>query len=165
MSISRIAAVSLLFLTIVSSLLVFGSSGAEGEDAIGSAEAAVVSAYGAALEAEEAGADVSILLEQLNAAAEHLALARMCSRRGEPEAAAGNASLCIEMTQTVSEEARVLRDRAVGERNEHAWMAICGSILGVVAAALGSLLGWGFFKKRYYRRVLRMKPEVREGEP
>ena len=61
-------------------------------------------------------------------------------------------------------DAGVLRDRAVGESGERSWMAVGGSVVGVIVVVCGCWRGWRLFKKRYYERALEMRPEVVEGE-
>lgn len=168
MSILRIFAFSFLLITLLPCFFVLGSFGVDGEDVavstIDSAEDVVVSAYRAVLEAEEAGADVSGFLERLNVAAERLALAQMCSRRGDFDRATDNASLCLEAAEGIVEDAGVLRDRAVLERGVRSWVMIGGSIAGVALAVFGSWFSWRVFKMWYYGRVLKLKPEVSGAE-
>jgi len=57
-----------------------------------------------------------------------------------------------------------LRTEAYGPKVTGFWLTFTGSLVGLVAVGFGSFWGWRFFKKRYYERVLRMKPEVRPDE-
>ena len=162
-----IAALFVLF-TFVSSVSALGIKAASVEEstlsAVEGVEETVADAYGAVLEAERAGADVSGLLNRLNEAGGYLALARMCLRTGNLEGAVGNASLSVQALDGLADDADVLREEAVKESGERAWMAIGGSAVGVVAVVCGGWLGWRWFKKRYYERTLEMGPEVVEGE-
>ena len=149
----RIIAVLFILFTVVSNVSVLGVKTADVEDTI-------VEAYGAVLEAEEAGADVSALLDRLDMAGEYWALARMSLRTGNMEGAAGNATLSVEALDELVEDAGVLRDKAIMESGERSWMAIGGSIGGVAAVVCGGWLSWNWFKKRYNERALKMRPEV-----
>lgn len=164
----KIAAVSLLLLIFVSHLFGLVSFGTDEEKAALSttvgAEEVLASAYEEVLEADEAGADVSDLLDRLNFAAEHLALAKICFRREDFDSTADHARLCIEAADGIVEDVEVLKDRAARENVEYSWMKIGGSTVGVVVAVFVSLFGWKAFKQHHYRRVLKMKPEVREAE-
>ncbi len=151
----RTIAVLFVLFTVVSSVSVLGIKAADVEDTI-------VEAYGAVLEAEEAGADVSALLERLDVAGEYLVLARMSLRTGNMEGAAGNASLSVVALDGLVEDAGVLREEAVRESGERSWMAIGGSVGGVAAVVCGGWLSWSWFKKRYYKQALEMRPEVIE---
>lgn len=164
----RVIAVLLILFVLVSSGFVLNIEALSAEDvavsAVNGAEQAVTRTYRAVLEAESAGADVSGLLERLDVAARYLALARICLRIGDFDGAVGNASFCVETLDRIVDDAGVLRDRAVRELGERSWMAIGGSIVGVVAVVCVGFLGWNLFKKRYYERTLKMKPEVVDGE-
>lgn len=154
--------------TVVSSVSVVAIRVADVKDvalsAVEGAEETVIAAYEAVLEAETVGADVSGLLDRLDAAGVYLALARMCSRTGNMEGVAGNASLSVEALDGLVEEAWSLRNKAVIEAGERFWMAISGSVVGMATVVCGGWLGWRWFKKRYSQRSLEMKPEVVEGE-
>jgi len=41
-------------------------------------------------------------------------------------------------------------------------MSASGVAVGVIV--LGSVVGWRIFKRRYFEKVLKMKPEVVKGE-
>ena len=154
-TVSGLRAIAVLFIlfTVVSSVSVLSIKAADVEDTI-------VEAYGAVLEAEEAGADVSALLDTLDMAGEYWALARMSLRTGNMEGAAGNATLSVEALDGLVEDAGVLRDKAIMDSGERSWMAIGGSIGGVAAVVCGGWLSWSWFKKRYNERALKMRPEV-----
>ncbi|MFQ6063888.1 MAG: hypothetical protein ACE5L6_00255 [Candidatus Bathyarchaeia archaeon] len=159
--------VLLLLFVLLWSGFVFGVGAVDEEGAVSAVEGAegnVVEAYGVVLEAEKAGANVSSLLDRLDVAAEYLAVAWMCLRLGDSDGAVGNASLCVEALDGIAGDAAVLREKAIKERGERNWITISGSVVGVVLVLCGSWFGWASFKKRYYRRVLEMKPEVAEGE-
>jgi hypothetical protein len=158
-SISGLRAFAILFIlfTLGFSASVSGIKASDVEDGI-------VAAYKAVLEAEEAGADVSALLERLNVAGEYWALALVCLRTGDVECTAGNTELSVEALDGLVEDAEVLREEATRKSVEHMWIALGGSIGGVVAVVCGGWLGWKWFKQRYHRRALAMKPEVVEAE-
>lgn len=164
----RFVAVSLVLFALLSCVFVLGGIVWGFEDvavsAVEGAEGDVVEAYCVVLEAEGAGANVSSLLDQLDVAAEYLAVARMCLRLGDSDGAVGNASLCVEALDGIAGDAAVLKEKAIKEQGEHNWMTLSGSVVGMVAVVCGSWFGWASFKKYYYRRVLEMKPEVAEGE-
>jgi TRAP-type C4-dicarboxylate transport system permease small subunit len=62
------------------------------------------------------------------------------------------------------DDAKVLRNRAVKETGQRAWMTVSGSILGVVVVGCVCWFGWIYFRDHYYERVSEMRPEVAEGE-
>jgi len=139
-------------------------SGDVATSAISEAEEVVASAYEAVLEAENAGADVSGLLDKLNEAGMLLAEAQIASRLGDFDEAVLLASLCSGIGESVKNEAYELRVEAYGSRVMVSWLTMAGSTIGVVAVVFGSFLGWRVFKRRYIQQVLRLKPGVAKGE-
>jgi len=83
----------LFFLLTVSFPWVSASSEDVATLAITQAEETLASAYEAVLEAEQAGANVSVLLDRLNIAVEHLAEARMFFRLRDFDGAVNSADL------------------------------------------------------------------------
>jgi len=128
------------------------------------AENALVSAYQVVLEAEQVGADVSVLLAELNVAGEFLAEARMAYRLGDFDNATSYADLGRYIGEGVEVWADELRLKAYGPRVMVFWLTMSGSLVGVVVVGFGSFWGWRAFKRRYYRRVLKMKPGVAKDE-
>jgi hypothetical protein len=128
--------------------------------AISQAENVLASAYGIVLEAEQAGANVSSLMVQLNDAGEFLAKARVEFRLGNFDDAIVSANHCSEVGESVKKEADDLRVEVYGSRVMDSWLTVAGSLVGVVLVVFGSFWSWRVFKRRYYREVLRVKPEV-----
>lgn len=164
----KFGAAFFVFFTIVLSVFATGCLALDERDlaisAVDRAEQAVVEAFMAILEAEEAGADLKDLLNQMNIAVDYLASADMCLRCGDFDGAVGNASFCVEALDGIVDDAEILRDGANREFGKRSWRAICGSILGVALVICASFLGWSLFKRRYFERLLEMKPEVVQGE-
>ena len=131
--------------------------------AIDRAEGVVVSAFQGVLEADGAGADVSELSAQLNVALDLLAQARVLYRVGDFEGASSVADVCFEICEGVEAEAYRLRDLAVEEAIRRFWLTIIGWVVCVGVIVFGSFFGWRAFKGRYFRGVLRMRPEVASG--
>jgi hypothetical protein len=162
----RAITVLLVIFALFSSIFLFGVKASnvevEAVSSVEGAEEAVAEAFGAVLEAESAGGNVSCLLDRLGVAAGYLAAARICLRIGDFDGAVGNASLCVEALDGLVEDAETLGDKAARESSQRFWMTISGSVVGVVVVACASYLGWNWFKKRYCKRALKMKPEVAE---
>jgi hypothetical protein len=167
MSMRKLLIVLLIVSAFVFPFFVFrvgASSGDVAASAISRAEGVVVSAYEAVLEAEQAGADVSGLLVRLNEAGELLAEAQVAFRLGGFDEAVVSANLCSEIGESVESEADELWVKAYGSRVTGIWLTMTGSLVSMDAVVLGSFLGWRVFKRRYIRRVSRMKPEVAKDE-
>ena len=138
-------------------------SESEAELRIGEAEMAVSSAYVAVLEAERSGANVSVLLIKLNSGGEFLAEARMSYRNGDFGSVVYYADLSVQSVGGLVEEAEGLRALSIDEFKERSFQTVTASSLAVVLIVLGCFVGWRFFKRRYFEKVLRMKPEVVKG--
>ncbi len=121
-------------------------------------------AYEAVLDAEHVGTDVTGLLAQLNEAGALLAEAHVAFRLGDFDEAVRFADLAADIGEDVTHEADALRLEFYGSTVTGSWLAIIGSLVGIVAVMFGSFWGWRVFKRRYYQRVLRMQPEVAQAE-
>ncbi|MFW6117798.1 MAG: hypothetical protein ACOC6G_04350 [Thermoproteota archaeon] len=131
---------------------------------VGGAEQLMEESYEAVSEAEEAGADVSSLLEELNHAGQYLTVAKACLRIGNFEDAKGNATLCIEGVEGIQEEARVLGSKAVKRSVRNSWIMISGSAIAVIGVVYGGWWGWKRFKRWYHQQNLESKKEGIEDE-
>ena len=164
----RATVVLFVLFSLVSSVFVAGTQALDVEEvassAIESAELAVDVAYEAVLEAEGAGANVSGLLDELNDGAEALSKAYISNRVGDFDDAVYFADLCYGLVAGIEAEANELRDVAVVERDQRLLLTSFGSVFAVVCIFCGGFFGWRFFKSRYHRRVLEMKPEVASNE-
>ena len=128
--------------------------------AVAEAEDALVSAYEVVLEAEEAGANVSVLLDKLNVGAEYLAEAYVGDRLGDSENTSRFAGLCHEIAQDVQSDAVELKDKA-----KFSWMSepvviMLWSVVGVILVVGLCLIGWLVFRQHYRKKILSLKPEV-----
>lgn len=153
----------LFILTISVFALVCAADSDEAALTIERAEDVVVSSYQVALEAESAGANVSILLDRLNEAGELLAKARVSYRVGDFDGAVRFAELSEEIGENVRVDTLRVKDLAVYKTVNRFWWTLVRSIVGVAIVVILSFFGWLIFKGRYYRRVLRMRPEVVSG--
>jgi len=157
-----LSAIVLLF--VLSSILMVSVFAVNDREAavsiIGEAEQSVARAYEAVLDAEGVGANVSGLLVRLNAGAWLLSEASMAFEAGDFEEAIRFSELASEVGGEVLGEAEGLeveaRDAGVGRLR---W-SVVGSVLGVLVVVCVGLLGYRVFKRRYYRRLLKMRPRV-----
>ena len=128
------------------------------------AEEALGSAYGAVLDAEEAGANVSGLLDRLNLGGEYLAEAYVWYRLGASENASRFAGLCVEVVDGVEGEAVLLRDEAARLERADLLVRVFGSAVGVVIVVVIGFALWELFKRRFNEKVLQSRPEVNDSE-
>jgi len=163
-SVLRILLVLALLFIFASSPFIVKSYKSIGEDsfssAIDRAEGVVVSAYGVVLEAERAGADISGLADQLNVVAGLLVQAHLQYEAGNFSGAVYIAGQCYEIAEGVETEAYALRDWAAVDGVQRFWLMIMAWVISLFVIVCGSFFGWRVFKRRYYRKVLRLKPEV-----
>ena len=117
------------------------------------AEEALASAYEAVLEAEQAGANVSELLDRLNVAGEHFAEANMLYRLGDFDGAVHSADIARPPAEEVRRSAEELKIDAYESWIASLLIRITGSIVGVIAAVIVIFIGWRIFKRRYLRQV------------
>jgi len=165
MSASRQYLILLLFASIAPFYISTSYSEDAAASAIKKAEEATVLAYEAVLEAERVGANVSSLLTRLNVASEYLAQAHISNTVGDSDDAARFADLCFETAERVKPEADLLRNMAQVESGVRLKFTILGSAISMCLISVGGFLSWRIFKRRYYQRVSRMKPEVPSDEP
>jgi hypothetical protein len=168
MSVPKFSFVLVVFTVLmVQSLLVTASAESsedEAASALSNAEQAAFTSYQAVLKAEQAGANVSVLLIEMNDAGELLAEAQVDSRLGKLDEAVYLADLCRGTFISVQDQADELWARAYGSNVMHGGWVIFGSLAGVLLVVFGSFWAWRSFKRRYYRQVLGMKPEVTGDE-
>jgi len=168
-SVLRYSLVLLMILVFASQFSIFLTFAEVSEDKAASdltnAEEAVASAFEVVLDAEQSGANVSGLLVRLNEAGGFLAQANMSYSAGNFEEVAQLAHLSQSIAEEVKGEAYELKNLAQSENLRLMSFTMMGSIVGVVLVVLGSVWGWRAFRRSYYRRVLKMKPEVVSDEP
>jgi hypothetical protein len=130
---------------------------------VAEAEEVLVLAYDAVLEAEEAGANVSGLLDRLSLSGGYLAEAHVSVRLGNSENASRFAGLCVEAGDEVEGEAVLLRDEAARLERADVLVRVFGSAAGVVIVVVSGFVLWEIFKRRYHAKVLKLRPEVNDG--
>jgi hypothetical protein len=153
----------LLLLTIlVSSLLpvCFAVGEADASIAISQAEQNFKLAYVEVAESENAGANISLLLNKLEVAARYLSESDSAFRVGDYESAFSLASECSISLQGVVSDAERLKINAEISNNAAFLLTAVGSGIGIGLILFFGFLGWRYLKKWYLKRVLNMKPSV-----
>lgn len=154
----------LLFLFLMAFNLVhlsfcFGG-GEEASSAISSAEDALKQAFVAVCDAEKSGANVSSLIVKLNEAEKLLAEAELAYRNVDLDGAVSKAEACHAIANGVFVDALDLKDLALIDGRVRFSNTVIFSLIGVVVFVAGLILAWMLFKSFYYRKMLKMKPEV-----
>jgi hypothetical protein len=127
---------------------------------ISGAEQAVASAYVVVLDAERAGANVSGLLVRLNGAADLISEAHAAFDVGSFEEAVRLAGLSGGVGVEVENDAGLLKVEAGNANVDRFWLYLVVSAVAVAVVVCGGYVGYGFFKKWYFRRLLKMKPRL-----
>ena len=168
MSFSKLSLVLLILSGSVAAVFVSDVFGVDDENvaasAVDRAEGAMASAFEAVLDAEDAGATVSGLLDELNIAGGYLAEAYVWLGLGNFDNATRFADLCYYSVEDVRSKAVELRNEAYGLWANDLVVKMIGSIIGVVVVVFLGFVVWRVFKRRYCRRVLGLRPEVVSGE-
>ncbi len=142
-----------LMILLIGSILLYLNLARASEDiansAIETAETTMISAFEAVTEAEQAGGNVTGLLDQLNEAGELLAAARMLYTNGDFDDAIYFANLSKNIGEEVEIAAYELKDLASDEGVQRVWFTMLGSISEIILVFSGSLWVWWFLKRRY----------------
>jgi hypothetical protein len=159
----RFVSVAVLFFALSSMLMfsVFATVNQEvSVSVISEAEQSIEQAYEAVLDAERVGADVSVLLVRLNDGAAMLSQAHMAFEVGDFEEATRFAESTSEVGHEVVNEAELLEIEANNAQVKKSWRFLILSALSVSTVLVASILGYQYFKSRYYKRLSKMKPMV-----
>lgn len=138
----------------------FAVDASEAGEAIGQAERDLTAAYVKVAEADGAGADVSVLLNELNSAGAYLSNANAAFKAGDYDSASVLAADCSNSVKGVASEAANLESYAQGVRSNMILSAVFVSVFGVFFVIFLGFVGWAFLKRRHFRGILDKKPKV-----
>lgn len=138
----------------------FAVDKAVADEALIDAENDLVSAYVAVEEAEQVGANVSELLTKLKFAGSLLADAYNAHRVGDYDDACSYAVNCSDRAKGIASEAAGLKLEAEKGYSERLFATAAVSSAGLSLLFVLSLFGWRILKRRHFKRILEMKPEV-----
>jgi CHASE3 domain sensor protein len=139
----------------------FVASGyAEVSSSLDEADALVCRAFEAVLEAEVAGANVSVLIAELDEAGAFLARADILRRNGNVDEAVSLADQAVAIASDVEGEASELRSSALVNSQNVLQLSLIFSVAGASVFLLVLFFVWRWFRRVYVRKLLRMKPEV-----
>jgi hypothetical protein len=133
--------------------------------AISRADEAIKAAYGAVVEAEKAGGDVSALASELNRALDGFSAGKMAFDSGQYDVVATLAQNAIDVADRVSGSAVELKAtvKYVGEMTFKSTLILSAGLIFVVIYS--GFFWWWYFKAYYVRNVPRLRPEVSADEP
>jgi hypothetical protein len=153
-------AVGLVALSLFASCVSAQVSQIEAAEAISEAEQAVALGYEAVLEAEAAGGDVATLLVELDAAAALVTDARRALGVDDFDGAKGLADQAASTGGGVWDNAKRLEVYTINLNSDRVMRSVIASCLAVPLVLVAGFLGYRYSKRRYYERLLKMKPEV-----
>ncbi len=153
----------LIFIALLLSAIMFAPvcsavSVDEASIALNQANQDLNSAFNAVSLASGSGADVASLLGKLSVAGNDLSEANIAFRVGDYENAYVNALACSNALKGVGDEASHLLVSAEGAHSQKVLLTMIGSGVGFLLLIVLGLLGWRFLSKRYFRRMLDLKP-------
>ena len=124
------------------------------------AEQDLGSAFAKVAAAESAGADISILLDKLEVAGSFISDARLALKIGDYDSVFSSAVSCSNTVNSVVEDAERLSVDAEIDHRARLTTTMVVSGFGVCLLVVFGLYGWRLLKRWYFKRVLKMKPEV-----
>jgi hypothetical protein len=138
----------------------FAVGACEASTAVGQAEHDLGSAYIAVAEAEDAGADVSALLNKLNSTGDFLSEAYAALSIGNYVSASVLAIDCSSAVEGIAGDAARLKADAERASSDRLFLAVAESGVGLGLLFVFGFLGWKLLKRWYFKRALDMKPQV-----
>lgn len=129
--------------------------------ALNEADSGLQEAFAAVLAAEDAGANVTVLVGNLTEAGSVLAGAEAAFAAGNFTGAVGLAGVCRDSAQSVEDDAGVLRNdslRAAGSW----WVPVGVSVLAGAGFVVVLFVVWRFFRRSYLKRLMGFRPELTE---
>ena len=139
---------------------VFGVTYQDAAGQVADADQALRAAFDRVVDAEQHGANVSVLLSRLDGAAGNLSWA-------EVALAAGNLSDAVSFAGVCRSEAVSVGSDAVGLGNDalvvagYWWVMVVFSVVGSVVFVVVLVFVWRRFKAGYLKKVLGSRPEVK----
>ncbi len=129
---------------------------------INEAELKLKSAFVAVSKADDVGANITGVVAKLEVAGLLLTEAKLALRVDDYDAANSHAIECINTAEKLIIDADQLTVDAERKQNDNILFTVIGSIGGLVLLIILGITFWRVLKKRYFRKVLDMKPNVEE---
>ena len=124
------------------------------------AQSAILTGFSTVLDAERSGADVSLLVEDLNTAQHQLSGVWVFDAVGDTEGATLAIAQSQLIAQEVAAEAKQLKATTIAANQSRLMNSALVMIAGGAGLCLILLLAWKRFKRGYVRRLRRSVPEL-----
>ncbi len=154
------AAILLFLMASAASCIVVAAQTDEVAPKLQSVNSAFEEAFNAVLDAERAGANVTVLLNQLNTIADSLAQAEIAYRNGDAAAAEKIADSTFTIVLEVKSNAVSAENAAIATHQNGLWASVVVSTIGAVGLVVLLFSVWRLLKQRYVKNFLDAKPEV-----
>lgn len=153
-----------LFLTVLNVPACFAVDAIEAISSINQAEFELNSAFEAVAIANNVGAHVGILLDDLEVASSFLTNAYTVFRYGDYETAILLAMKCKTAVEGIDIESDRLEAEAIQTKTNTILFKAFWTGIGLIILLVLSFIGWRVLKKWYFKQVLKMKPNVEEAK-
>ena len=120
----------------------------------------VEKAFNSVLDAEDAGANITSLLNQVNRADELLAQAENAYRTGDNTEALNSADSALLIAQQVTSTALSLKASASSSLQTTFLYAVLSTVIAAQIFVLALSFVWVRFKRRYIKKLTNSKPKV-----
>ena len=110
------------------------------------------------------GANVTVLLKQLNDASGLLAQAENAYRTGDNDTAVNDASAVLPIAQQVIKQAQTAKETALASGKNAFWSMITSTIIVAAVFVVALFLVWRLLRRNYIKSLLQAKPEVTNSE-
>jgi hypothetical protein len=137
----------------------FGVTYQEAAGQVADASQALGKAFDSIANAEQNGANVSLLLSRLDWAGSNLTWAEMALAAGNYSDAVSFAGVCKSEADAVGVDAVVLGNNAVLAAGNW-WRMVVFSVVGSAVFVVALLFVWRRFKAGYVKRVMKSRPEM-----
>jgi hypothetical protein len=127
------------------------------------AQSAILTGFSTVLDAERSGADVSLLLEDLNSAQHQLSDVWVFDAVGDTQGAVLAIAQSQQMAQEVAAEAKLLKASALAAYQSRLVNSVLVMVAGGAVLSLFLLLAWRRFRRGYVRRLRGTVPELGGG--
>jgi hypothetical protein len=131
---------------------------------ISQAENAISEAFAGTLQAEAAGANITGLLEKLNLAQENLNQAQLAFRNGNLTESIEKAGTSRETALSVLNEASEIKNASIVNGKNVFLFNIVFSLAATSVFLVGLVMVWRWMKRRHFRELAKMKPQVTQNE-
>jgi hypothetical protein len=158
---SRFIILMLIAFLVIPTIITVSAKG--NSTSIENADSAIKTAFENVLSAENAGGNVTSLIDRLNIAGALLAEAENEQRSDSSINVTTKAMNALIIANQVNDDALSLRNVSLVRSQNNLWLTLTFSLVAVIAFEISLFILWRRFKRSYINKLLGMKPEVVEN--